>query len=334
MRPPAEPQADLSEPRDVLTCLTLGWSRLRHGRELVGLLWLETFLVALLSLAGLALPLMVVGFEPVRTLASADRYDVQEWLLWLAEDASWRDFVPHSPALVAALAGLFVLWTVALFVYCWFQAGLYGVLVETLPVDSLPVDPMPVDPMPRPEWTSPLDFGRFALYGRRYLWRVFGLLHAFLLYLTGVLCLWVWVVWLVVGGWMAWGVLASLAIGLGGMLPVGWLAVLVGLWFLVSRADVARPGSGVRPAQRRGWKVLRGRPGAVTVLGMLFVALALVAGGLLAPLSLLAGQVLESGSVSWWIVRGSIELASWGLYSALAVFVGATTVAFVQDGAA
>lgn len=280
----------------------------------MGLLWLQTFLAVLLSVAGLAWPLAVVGFEPVRAVASADRSDVQRWLVWLADEATWQDFVPRSPALIAALVGLVVLWTLALFVYCGFQAGLYGVLTET-------------------RSDRALDLRRFAHHGRQHLWRFFGLIHAFLLYLTGVLFLWTWVVWLAVWAWIAWGPLASIAIGLGGLLPVGYLGVVVGLWFLLSRADVTRPGSGVRPAQRRGWQILRRRPGAVTVLGLLFVVLSLVAGGLLTPLGFLAGRWLETGSPSWWIVRGGIEMASWGLYAALAVFVSETTVSFVQGHA-
>jgi hypothetical protein len=293
-------------------CLSAGWRRLRHAGVLVALLWLETLLVVLLTLGGLALPLAVVDFGPVHELAALDLQGVEEGLLWLAEDATWNDFVPRSPALVAALAGLAVLWTAALLVYCWFQAGLYGVLAEGASGSG-----------------SGFDFGRFADCGRRYLWRFFGLLHLFVLYLTGVLFLWIWVVWLAVWGWAAWGDPALLGIGCGGMLPVAFLAAVLALWFLLARADVARPGSGVRIARRRGWAVLRSRPGAVAALGALFLALGAVASGVVAPVSLVAGRLLEPWSGTWWVVRGSIEMASWGLYAAVAVFVGATTVALM-----
>lgn len=320
----AAPESTL--PRDagasgeVTACLAAGWQSLRTHRPLVAVLWLETFLVVVLTLGGLALPLSVAGFEPARALGAADVQGIQEWVLWLAEDAAWSDFVPSSPTLVAALGGLAVLWTAALFVYCWFQAGLYGVLVEEASGDV--ADDTAGGP-------AGFDFRRFADHGRRYLWRFFGLLHLFVLYLTGVMFLWLWVVWLAVWGWAVWGDLALLGIGCGGMLPIGFFTALLALWFLLARADVARPESGVRHAQRRGWAVLRRRPAAVAVLGLLFFALGAVASGLLAPVSVVAGRALQPWSAAWWLLRGSIEMASWALYAAVAVFVAATTVAFM-----
>lgn len=300
--------------REVTACLSVGWQSLRTHRRLVALLWLETFAVVLLTVAGLALPLAVVDFEPVRVLASADLQLIQEWLLWLAEDAQWSDLVPRSPALVAALGGLTVLWTAALFVYCWFQAGLYGVLVEETSKSD----------------TGALELRRFAEHGRRHLWRFFGLLHLFVLYLTGVMFLWLWVVWLAVWGWAAWGDLALLSIGCGGMVPVGFFGATLSLWFLLARADVTRPESGVRQAQSRAWAVLRRRPGAVAVLGLLFLVLGTVASGLLAPVDVLAGRLLEPWSGAWWLLRGSVEMVSWAVYAAVAVFVGATTITFMK----
>jgi len=310
------PPRDAGASREVTACLAAGWQSLRNRRPLVALLWLETFLVVVLTLGGLALPLAVVGFEPARALGAADVQGIQEWVLWLAEDAEWTDFVPGSTALVAALVGLGVLWTAALFVYCWFQAGLYGVLVEEASGDTA---------------GGPAGFGfrRFADHGRRHLWRFFGLLHLFVLYSTGVMFLWLWVVWLAVWGWAVWGDLALLGIGCGGMVPIGFFTALLALWFLLARADVARPESGVRRAQRRGWIVLRRRPGAVAVLGLLFLAVGAAASGLLTPVSVLTDRVLEPWSGVWWLLRGSIEMASWALYAAVAVFVGATTVAFM-----
>ena len=316
--PPRESVAS----REVTACLAAGWQSLRTHRRLVALLWLETLLMVLLTLAGLALPLAAVGFEPVGVLAAADVQLVQEWLLWLAEDAVWSDFVPSSPDLVAALVGLGLLWTAALFVYCWFQAGLYGVLVEE--ARGAPAGGTA-------EGTDVLDLRRFAEHGRRHLWRFFGLLHLFVLYLTGVMFLWLWVVVLAVWGWAAWGGLALLGIGCGGMLPVGFLVACLSLWFLLARAEVARPDSGVRAAGRRAWAVLRRRPGAVAALGLLFLALGVVASGLLAPGSVLVGRMLEPWSGAWWLARGSIEMVSWALYAAVAVFVAGTTVAFMGE---
>lgn len=301
-------------------CLAAGWRRLRRGGVLVLLLWLEILLVALSTLAGLALPLAAVDFAPLRAVASADRQAVLAGLVWLSEEADWRDLVPHSPLLITALGGLAVSWTAALFLYCWFQAGLYGVLAE--PTTG--------------SWRTELR--RFAAHGRRHLWRFFGLLHAFGLYLLLLLAVWAVAISLVAAGVSAWAdasggevsaVPALAGLGCAATLPILFLVAVLALWFLLARADLVRPGSGVRAAQRRGWELLRERPGTVAVLGLVFVVAGLVASEALSPLTWLVGRWWGSGSVGGWVVRGLIELASWGLYAAVAVWVAATTVALM-----
>ena len=62
---------------------------------------------------------------------------------------------------------------------------------------------------------------------------------------------------------------AALGIGCGGALPLGFLALVAGLWLHLAQADLARDGSGVRAASRRGLAVLGRRLGAVTALFLL-----------------------------------------------------------------
>lgn len=303
-------------------CLAAGWKSLRANSPLVAMLWLQNLLVAGLTVAGLALPLAAADLPPIRVLTSLDRFQLQEGWLWLVEDATWQDFVPRSPEMIAALVGLGVLWTAALFVYCGFQAGLYGVLTAA-------------QRRSQAEGTfAAFDLRSFLRCGNRYFWRYFGLLHAFVLYSLVLLAVWTVVMALAVRGWVVWGDLALVGIGCGGSLPVLALLVLLGLWFLLARADVARPDSGIRPAQRRGWRVLRRRPGAVVAFALLFLALGVVVLGLFAPVVLVARGLLSDSPTLWISVRAGIEVVSWVLYAALAVYVGATLVALVQGAAA
>jgi len=73
-----------------------------------------------------------------------------------------------------------------------------------------------------------------------------------------------------VGG-EVWGKTAVVGIAGGGLLPLGFLFLITGLWCHVAQADLARGDSGALAAARRGLKVLGRRLGAVAVLVVLFV---------------------------------------------------------------
>lgn len=317
--------------RRTLDCLILGATRLWAHRPLVLWLWLETALLALMTVGGLMLPLAVAGVEigpwlsgealgePGKLLAA-----YQVWVERLTEQG-WGDLVPDSPAMISALVGMVLLWTLALFVWCFFQGGLYGVLTRSELGGR--GRRSPVDRGSRTADVSFLDCGR------RYLWRFFGLLHLYLLYLILIQGVWVLVVALAVRSWMAWGEAALLAVGCGGTVPLVLLTTAVTLWFLLARADLAHPASGVRRARLRGWEILKRRPGASLVLGAFFLVLTILASGLLAPFGFAVRNLLDVGSAAWFLARGGLEALQWLLWGALATYVAATLVVFVQDPA-
>ena len=126
-------------------CLRRGWANLSANWELVFLQWVQLLLVAALLAVSLVPPLAVIGsLGAGRALGRA-----------------------VGPSLLLALVALLALWTLALLVYSFFQAGTYGILAaadrQALPGGR----------------RSPLFFRTFSLrdflgWGGRYVWRFAG----------------------------------------------------------------------------------------------------------------------------------------------------------------
>jgi hypothetical protein len=252
-----------------LGCLRRGWTNLSANWELVLLQWLQAFGMLALSAFGALLALLILGVN----LASLGR---GSWLRALGD---------LSPALLLALAALTAVWLASLLVYCFFQAGTYGVLAAA-DRQALP------GARRQREFFRTFTLRDFRGWGGRYVWRYFGVALLFgilLLALSGVALLWLG---FAVAGDGEWGSPAALAIVLGGALPVGFLALVAGLGFYLAQADLAREGSGVRSAWRRGLGVLGRRLGAVTALFVLIAAALLALAALFLPLSTAADALL------------------------------------------
>jgi hypothetical protein len=250
-------------------CLRRGWTNLSANWELVLVQWLQAFAMLVLTAFGAVLSLLIVGVN----LPHLDR-------------GSWqRALGDLSPALLLALAALTAVWLAALLLHCFFQAGTYGVLAAA-DRQALP------GARRQREFFRTFTLRDFRGWGGRYVWRYFGVALLFgvlLLALSGVALLWLG---FAVAGDGEWGSPAALAIVLGGALPVGFLALVAGLGFLVAQADLAREGSGVRSAWRRGLGILGRRLGAVTALFVLIAAALLALAALFLPLSTAADALL------------------------------------------
>ncbi|HEX4498092.1 MAG TPA: hypothetical protein VIE43_20620 [Thermoanaerobaculia bacterium] len=252
-----------------LGCLRRGWTNLSANWELVLLQWLQAFGMLALSAFGALLALLILGVN----LASLGR---GSWLRALGD---------LSPALLLALAALTAVWLASLLVYCFFQAGTYGVLAAA-DRQALP------GARRQREFFRTFTLRDFRGWGGRYVWRYFGVALLFgilLLALSGVALLWLG---FAAAGNGEWGSPAALAIVLGGVLPVGFLALVAGLGFHLAQADLAREGSGVRSAWRRGLGILGRRLGAVTALFVLIAAALLALAALFLPLSTAADALL------------------------------------------
>jgi len=259
-----------------LGCLRRGWTNLAANWELVLLSWLAFFLVIALLALGIVLPLLILGANLAGRGAAAQVEDLA------------RRAASLSPALLLALLALLAVWTLSLLLHCFVQAGAYGVLTAA-------------DRQALPGSRRSRDFFRafslrdFAGWGALYVWRFFGTLLLFwgLALPLGLAAL-LWLIFTVAGGGR-WGGPAALGIGCGGALPLGFLVLATGFWFQLAQADLARQGSGVRTAWRRGLAVLGRRLGAVTLLFLLALAAALALAAVFLPLSA-ATEGLLSGA--------------------------------------
>ena len=163
-----------------------------------------------------------------------------------------------SPALLLALVAMLAVWLLSLLLHCYFQAGTFGILTAA-DRQALPGARRDRRLFPHLQPARLLRLGRaLRLAVLRAARPVFGSWR----------CCWGW---RPCSGCSPWrwaagsgGRGAALGIGCGGALPLGFLALVAGLWFHVAQADLAREGSGVRAASRRGLDVLGRRLGAVT----------------------------------------------------------------------
>ncbi len=257
-------------------CLRRGWSSLAANWELVVIQWLASFLFAALMALGLVLALLILGMDALGS-ASWTARDVEEAL---------RRLTDGSPALPLAATAMLAVWLLTLLFHCFLQAGTYGILTaadrQALPGGR----------------RNRLLFRTFSArdffgWGGLYVWRFFRVLVLFWgLALLMVMTVFVWLISLGVGGGR-WGAPAALGIGCGGALPVGFLILVLGLWFELTQADLARQGSGVRTSARRSLSLLGRRLGAVIALTFVFLAAAVGLAIVFLPFSAATGSLLS-----------------------------------------
>ena len=290
-------------------CLRRGWTNLSANWELVVIQWLGSFLVLSLLALGLVLPLVILGID---VLASQGIEDVL------------RRLADFRPGLSMALVAMLAVWLLTLLLHCFFQAGAFGVLASG---DRQAL------PGPR---RNRLLFRTFSLrdffgWGGLYVWRFLGVRVLFwgLVMALGAAVLF-WLVFLAVGGG-GWGAPAAFGIGCGGALPLAFLALVLSLWFQVAQADLAREGSGVRSASRRGLHVLGRRLGAVAALFIVFLGAAAGLSIVFLPLAAAADSLL-SGSPGWRALVRLILLLLQSLPSTLlTMLLAGSLVALVRS---
>jgi hypothetical protein len=295
-------------------CLRRGWTNVSANWELVVIQWLESFLVVALWALGLILALLILGMDALRAGRWTSR-EVEETLRRLADS---------SPALLLALVASLAVWLLALLLHGFFQAGTYGVLTAA---DRQ---------APPGRRGQPLLFRTFSVrdflgWGGLFVWRFCGMLVLFggLAMLAGIGVL-LWLILLGVGG-EQWGTAAALGIGCGGALPVGFLLLVLGLWFQVAQAGLAREGSGVGAAARLGLAVLGRRLGAVIALAVLFVGTAAVLAFVFLPLSAAADSALAGAPRLRALVQFLLLLLQSLPNTLLAVGLAGSLVALVRS---
>jgi hypothetical protein len=302
-------------------CLRRGWTNLAANWELVLLQWLQTILLVALLALGVLLPVVTLGADALLSGRSAPR------VLAVAMIRFGR-LGRLSPAVLLAGVAMLAVWLLSVLVHSWFQAGTYGVLV------SAERQALPGRRRPRLLFRT-FSLRDFSGWGGLYLGRFFRLLVFFwaLALPLGIATL-VWLVSLGVGG-EVWGKAAVLGIG-GGLLPLGFLFLIAGLWSQIARAalaDLAREGAGARAAVWRGLAVLGRRLGTVAVLVLLLAGAGVALALLFVPVSAVPGFLLAGAPRARAFVLVVLFLLQ-GIPSALLVLVLASSlVALVRSEA-
>jgi hypothetical protein len=296
-----------------LDCLRRGWTNLSANWELVLLQWLEWLMLTVLAALGLFLPLLVVGANLLGEGSAARQ-----------AEALARRLADLSPALLLALVAMLAVWLASLLLHCYFQAGAYGVLASA-DRQALP------GPRRQRELFRTFSLRDFLGWGGLYVWRFLGMLllfGAFAFLLGGAALL--WLLFLGVGG-AQWGSPAALGIGCGGALPMGFLALVLGLWVHLAQADLARDGSNVRAASRRGIAVLGRRLGTVVSLFLLALVAALVLAAVFFPLTAAADSLLSGAPLARALVRLLLFLLQSFPNTLLAMVLAGALVALVRS---
>jgi hypothetical protein len=299
-------------------CLRRGFASLRANWGLVWVQWLQAVLVWLLFVAGAFLLLSTLGLD----LAASYAFLIEGETPALTRQLE-RHLESFSPALLGAAVGALALWTFAFFVYCWFQAGTYGVLI------AAERQAAPGPPRDR-RFFRTFSARDFAGWAGRYLWRYFWLLNLFALLSTPVLVLAaIWLVLLGVAAESA-GAPAAIGLGCGGALPLGFLCAVLALGLWLAMADAAREGSGVGRAARHGLRVLGRRLGASSLLAFLAVVFVGMQATTVFALSLVLQAATDERTVTRMAAVLSLHAAEWLVSSVVTVFLGAAAVALVQ----
>jgi hypothetical protein len=241
-----------------MDCLRRGLASSGANWELVIVQWLHGFALTVLVVVGSALPFVALGYDLAASSLPEDLDQTRSELLMRAQG--------RLLVLAAALFGMLVLWLLAVLLHAWVQAGTYGVLhaADRQAPPGTGHGLRSIRAFRTFAWRS--FFGWAGLYGRRF----FSFAN-----LAGLLLL-VWTLgvplWMsaTLGGAARWGEGGALGIGCGGALPLGFVLLVLLLWYAVAQADLGREGSGLRAAARVGIEVLGARLGTIVLLFVLF----------------------------------------------------------------
>jgi hypothetical protein len=309
-----------------VSCIQRGVTNLRANWELVVISWLQGFLTAFLVVVGFVPPLGVLGFASFDWLATSE--------VELSELLSQAGQLMNRGAdawllLGASLLVSFAIWLAAFLVYCFFQGGIFGVLMAG---DRQ----APSGRLRGWQWFRTFSGRDLRGWGGLYLWRYFWLLNLMaaigLLWFLGVAVAF----GLTVLGGEQWGATAAIGIGCGSAIPLGFGLILVAVWANLAQVDLAREDSSVGKALRRSLNLVGRRLGAVTLIFLITLVLAIVFGVGVSTLSVVVGLFLPEAGVGSW-VGTVVQLGLSGLEmivgSVVAVGFAAALVSLVRSEA-
>jgi hypothetical protein len=270
---------------------------------------------ALVLLVAASVVPLVLAFGMTLAGAAATPLDL---LGRLTDPALWL-----STAVLAALAGATLLSGLAVVVYSWFQAGIFGVLVA---------GDRQAGPGPRRPSALYRNFtwSDFAGWAGRGVWRLFGWYHVYLMAITLLVALIAALVAVAIQVGIGKGAAAGLGIGCGGALPLAFVLLFAGLVFEAAKADVMRDGSGAVASWRRGGAVVSRRLGGSLLLFLLMACASLAVSVVVAPLQIFAELGLKDFFGAYLGLQILVTVVQTVAATALGVVFGAAWVALVR----
>jgi hypothetical protein len=300
--------------------LQRGLTNLLANWQLVIAHFAQTVLVSLLMVAGLVPLVLVVGVGSLRAFFGTG-LDSGGPPLDVLDDLVSRMAESTGSLLLAILVALCV-WTVALLVFAYFQAGIFGVLAGAERQSALPR-------APREAFRS-FSIAIFRHSADELTWRFFWLINLFMVIVSLPLAALGGVVMMTV--WLAtsesfW---ATFATGCLGGAVVALLAVATSLWWQLAMAAAASGPLGLWQAVGMGWSVLVRRVGAVLVLMLLAVVVGITAAVVFIPLGLVVEVAMRDSLWGYFVAQVAMTVCQ-SLFSAVvSVALAGSLVALVR----
>ncbi len=312
---------DTAVRQTAIDCVSRGVASLRASwRLLIGVRLIRNLILFSLLATSLILPALALGLDlfldlptKLASLNDLDNFDSGlEWFSDLTDRLIW------TPKLIAALLAMAALWLIAGYVYCFFQAGTYGVLAAA---DR--------------EATKSRAFrwADFSGWGNAGLSRYFALANLYGVFLGAALAFALVGTAAVASAAATWGTLAAIGVGCVGLFPIFLLFLVSGLWYEIACADLAREESDVRSAGRRAWKIMRRRLGAVALLLVLFGAASMAIRLALFPLSAMVAFLANGRSLVSYAGQGVLHLLVALPGAALETVLAGTWIALARSEA-
>jgi len=300
-----------------------GLVNLRANWELIFVQFLQILIGAILVLVGFLPPLAVLGFASLDVLESTP-----EDLTALMDSAAGL-VTRGREAWVLLLASVVLsgaIWLMAMLVHCYFQGGIYGVLMAG---DRQAPAGKPQGSL----WFRTFSVRDLRGWGARYLWRYFWLLNLFLAILTAWLVVPVMLVLLAMWAEAQWGPSASFGVGCGGLLLLVFSTFVLAFWFSLAQADLARQESSVLQATRQGLLVLSRRLGAVIVVAGAGTIVSFAVGVAFFVVSFFGQFGLGSSFAAQIGSQLALNLAQWFISCVVGVAFIAVLIALVRSEA-
>lgn len=296
--------------RSGFTCLRRAALSLRANPGLVPLVVLQSLVVALLFIASLVPPFLVLDGVDLITNGLSESA-VEAWVEGLP-----GALAAQPGAVALAVLGSFVLGLVAVLAWGWFQGGLYGTLVAA----EHQALPDAQDRSGGTAWFRTFGMREFAGWGGRSAWRYFWFFHLLLTVGLLLFLLVALVVFGVVLGYDTWGAGAAYGIGCGASLPLLFVFVVWGFWWAAAQPFLVLPEVGVGRATRAGLRLVGRRPGAMLLIALvLFVIAATVGIGFLV-VELGLGLLQEAQPVAWAVLYGLSAIVQLLFNAAFGIF--------------